>query len=120
MPLYDILNEFQKGHSHIAVVYKDLNSKNEAPKKVKDGEQHDLSDNYKNKGENATLDKGRDLNKSIINFSFFVEYVLSKYYVLFAICWTLTAKYDKLYFSSLESVINPPVTFLVIWGSFYT
>lgn len=24
MPLYDILNEFQKGHSHIAVVYKDL------------------------------------------------------------------------------------------------
>ena len=27
MPLYDILNEFQKGHSHIAVVYKDLNEK---------------------------------------------------------------------------------------------
>ncbi|CAL1384301.1 unnamed protein product [Linum trigynum] len=26
IPLYDILNEFQKGHSHIAVVYKDLNS----------------------------------------------------------------------------------------------
>ncbi|CAN0922047.1 DUF21 domain-containing protein At1g47330 [Linum grandiflorum] len=25
IPLYDILNEFQKGHSHIAVVYKDLN-----------------------------------------------------------------------------------------------
>ncbi|XP_050366868.1 DUF21 domain-containing protein At1g47330 [Argentina anserina] len=24
MPLYDILNEFQKGHSHIAVVYKDI------------------------------------------------------------------------------------------------
>ncbi|PRQ27036.1 putative gliding motility-associated protein GldE [Rosa chinensis] len=24
MPLYDILNEFQKGHSHIAVVYKDV------------------------------------------------------------------------------------------------
>lgn len=23
MPLYDILNEFQKGHSHIAVVYRD-------------------------------------------------------------------------------------------------
>ncbi|BAT77770.1 hypothetical protein LR48_Vigan09g024100 [Vigna angularis] len=61
MPLYDILNEFQKGHSHIAVVYKDLNSKNEAPKKVKDGEQHDLRDNYKNKGENAPLDKGSKL-----------------------------------------------------------
>lgn len=29
MPLYDILNEFQKGHSHIAVVYKDLNAKKE-------------------------------------------------------------------------------------------
>ncbi|KAJ4701932.1 DUF21 domain-containing-like protein [Melia azedarach] len=25
MPLYDILNEFQKGHSHIAVVYNDTN-----------------------------------------------------------------------------------------------
>jgi len=86
MPLYDILNEFQKGHSHIAVVYKDLNGKNEAPKRVKDGEQQDLRDNYKNKGENAPLDKGRDLNKSRINFSFFVEHVLSKYYVWFAIC----------------------------------
>lgn len=31
MPLYDILNEFQKGHSHIAVVIKDLNQ----PKEVK-------------------------------------------------------------------------------------
>ncbi|XP_061370702.1 DUF21 domain-containing protein At1g47330 isoform X2 [Gastrolobium bilobum] len=41
MPLYDILNEFQKGHSHIAVVYRDLNDKREAPKKVKDGEQLD-------------------------------------------------------------------------------
>ncbi|KAJ0026165.1 hypothetical protein Pint_08953 [Pistacia integerrima] len=29
MPLYDILNEFQKGHSHIAVVYKVLNEKKE-------------------------------------------------------------------------------------------
>ncbi|PIA52652.1 hypothetical protein AQUCO_01000490v1 [Aquilegia coerulea] len=31
MPLYDILNEFQKGHSHIAVVIKDLSQ----PKEVK-------------------------------------------------------------------------------------
>ncbi|KMT19324.1 hypothetical protein BVRB_1g013280 [Beta vulgaris subsp. vulgaris] len=31
MPLYDILNEFQKGHSHIAVVYKDLNQMNGRP-----------------------------------------------------------------------------------------
>ncbi|KAK8567213.1 hypothetical protein V6N13_005124 [Hibiscus sabdariffa] len=29
MPLYDILNEFQKGHSHIVVVYKDLNKSKE-------------------------------------------------------------------------------------------
>lgn len=37
MPLYDILNEFQKGHSHIAVVYKDLNETKELPKKATDG-----------------------------------------------------------------------------------
>ncbi|KAK9066678.1 hypothetical protein SSX86_014001 [Deinandra increscens subsp. villosa] len=36
MPLYDILNEFQKGHSHIAVVYKDLNQKTNMLKKSKD------------------------------------------------------------------------------------
>ncbi|KAG5542309.1 hypothetical protein RHGRI_021996 [Rhododendron griersonianum] len=33
MPLYDILNEFQKGHSHIAVVYED---QNEPPKKARE------------------------------------------------------------------------------------
>ncbi|KAG5030635.1 hypothetical protein JHK85_014617 [Glycine max] len=58
MPLYDILNEFQKGHSHIAVVYRDLNDKNEAPKKVNDGEQLDLKDKHKNNGGNASLAKG--------------------------------------------------------------
>ncbi|XP_074264056.1 DUF21 domain-containing protein At1g47330-like [Silene latifolia] len=31
MPLYDILNEFQKGHSHIAAVYKELNETNGRP-----------------------------------------------------------------------------------------
>ncbi|KAK3038112.1 hypothetical protein RJ639_029566, partial [Escallonia herrerae] len=36
MPLYDILNEFQKGHSHIAVVYKDLNETTETAKKIKE------------------------------------------------------------------------------------
>lgn len=35
MPLYDILNEFQKGHSHIAVVYRDLNETKGTPKKTK-------------------------------------------------------------------------------------
>lgn len=37
MPLYDILNEFQKGHSHIAVVYKDSNETKEMLQKMKEG-----------------------------------------------------------------------------------
>ncbi|KAL3340946.1 hypothetical protein AABB24_029218 [Solanum stoloniferum] len=36
MPLYDILNEFQKGHSYIAVVYKDLNETKDMPVNDKD------------------------------------------------------------------------------------
>ncbi|XP_043708573.1 DUF21 domain-containing protein At1g47330-like isoform X2 [Telopea speciosissima] len=36
MPLYDILNEFQKGHSHIAVVSKELNDTKETPKETKE------------------------------------------------------------------------------------
>ncbi|EEF52571.1 conserved hypothetical protein [Ricinus communis] len=36
MPLYDILNEFQKGHSHLAAVYKDLDPKIETPQKCKE------------------------------------------------------------------------------------
>lgn len=68
MPLYDILNEFQKGHSHIAVVYRDLNDKKDTPKRVKDGEQRDFKDSCRNKGEKALLDKGSDLNQSRINF----------------------------------------------------
>lgn len=37
VPLYDILNEFQKGHSHLAVVYKDLNeTKDEARLEFRD------------------------------------------------------------------------------------
>lgn len=43
MPLYDILNEFQKGHSHIAVVYKDLNESKDNQKKTKEGENLSLS-----------------------------------------------------------------------------
>ncbi|XP_071711438.1 DUF21 domain-containing protein At1g47330 isoform X2 [Rutidosis leptorrhynchoides] len=45
MPLYDILNEFQKGHSHIAVVYKDLNKKSDPLKKSKDSENLHDTDN---------------------------------------------------------------------------
>ncbi|XP_062160021.1 DUF21 domain-containing protein At1g47330 [Alnus glutinosa] len=47
MPLYDILNEFQKGHSHIAVVYKDLNEKKEISNKVKGAEQLEFKDSCK-------------------------------------------------------------------------
>ncbi|KAI5433234.1 DUF21 domain-containing protein, variant 3, partial [Lathyrus oleraceus] len=65
MPLYDILNEFQKGHSHIAVVYRDLNDKKGTYKKIKDSEQLEFQDSCKNKGKSAPLDKGRDLNISI-------------------------------------------------------
>ncbi|XP_051124016.1 DUF21 domain-containing protein At1g47330 [Andrographis paniculata] len=36
MPLYDILNEFQKGHSHIAVVYRDSQETKETLKKTKE------------------------------------------------------------------------------------
>lgn len=67
MPLYDILNEFQKGHSHIAVVYSDVNENKEAPVKIKEGEQLDFKDSCKN-GKNTPLGKGRDLNKTITNF----------------------------------------------------
>ncbi|KAM0032824.1 putative CBS domain, CNNM, transmembrane domain-containing protein [Helianthus debilis subsp. tardiflorus] len=43
MPLYDILNEFQKGHSHIAVVYKDLNKKTNMLKKSRDTETQNVA-----------------------------------------------------------------------------
>ncbi|XP_015933890.1 DUF21 domain-containing protein At1g47330 isoform X1 [Arachis duranensis] len=58
MPLYDILNEFQKGHSHIAVVYRDLNNTTEALRKVKGGDQHEVKDSCRKKGEKASSDKG--------------------------------------------------------------
>lgn len=39
MPLYDILNEFQKGHSHIAVVYRGSKGTKETLPKVKEDNQ---------------------------------------------------------------------------------
>ncbi|BBG94918.1 CBS domain-containing protein with DUF21 [Prunus dulcis] len=50
IPLYDILNEFQKGHSHIAVVYKDLNGRREALKNGKEGETSVFKDDCKMQG----------------------------------------------------------------------
>ena len=38
MPLYDILNEFQKGHSHMAIVVKQCNKMNgKSDDKTSDG-----------------------------------------------------------------------------------
>lgn len=63
MPLYDILNEFQKGHSHLAVVYKDLNGKKETLKKGKDGQQLEFKDSCRNqRGKTETSPrKGEDV-----------------------------------------------------------
>ncbi|KAL3514640.1 hypothetical protein ACH5RR_027357 [Cinchona calisaya] len=55
MPLYDMLNEFQKGHSHIAVVYRDLNKAKGTPKRTKDpgsaAVKSDSDDTSLNKGD---------------------------------------------------------------------
>ncbi|XP_024970445.1 DUF21 domain-containing protein At1g47330 [Cynara cardunculus var. scolymus] len=57
MPLYDILNEFQKGHSHIAVVYKDLNKTKERLKKSKDSEK---TENLANKSTSHDVEMKTD------------------------------------------------------------
>ncbi|XP_057793984.1 DUF21 domain-containing protein At1g47330-like isoform X1 [Salvia miltiorrhiza] len=54
MPLYDILNEFQKGHSHIAVVYRD----------TKDSLQKSKEDNQKFATKTVTHDADSVMNKS--------------------------------------------------------
>lgn len=60
MPLYDILNEFQKGHSHIAVVYKDTNEKKEIPVEGKDCKILEFKDSCKERRgqSDASFDKG--------------------------------------------------------------
>lgn len=61
MPLYDILNEFQKGHSHIAVVYKLINEKAETPM-CKEGETLKFKDSCKKqRGQSEALEKGIDI-----------------------------------------------------------
>lgn len=63
MPLYDILNTFQKGHSHIAVVYKDVTSKKELAQESKEGENLELRARFKkkNKKPEASSIKGEDV-----------------------------------------------------------
>ncbi|KAF5468476.1 hypothetical protein F2P56_012623 [Juglans regia] len=60
MPLYDILNEFQKGHSHIAVVYKDLNEKKDTAKKVKGAEQLEFKDSCRKYRGKSEVPLGKD------------------------------------------------------------
>ncbi|GAV58862.1 DUF21 domain-containing protein [Cephalotus follicularis] len=65
MPLYDILNEFQKGHSHIAVVYKDLNDTTKSPMKSGEGEPPVFKDFEKPRGQSATS-PGKDDNEVVL------------------------------------------------------
>ncbi|VFQ65727.1 unnamed protein product [Cuscuta campestris] len=58
IPLYDILNEFQKGHSHIAVVYKDVNETIDTrTNKFKDGVENSGFKSIPNDAEKATEDQ---------------------------------------------------------------
>ncbi|KAK4599752.1 hypothetical protein RGQ29_009690 [Quercus rubra] len=66
MPLYDILNEFQKGHSHIAVVYKDLNEKKDTSKKGKESEQLEFKDSCrKHRGSSKASPDQENLDVSL-------------------------------------------------------
>ncbi|XP_075648719.1 DUF21 domain-containing protein At1g47330 [Castanea sativa] len=65
MPLYDILNEFQKGHSHIAVVYKDLNEKKDTSNKGKESEQLEFKDSCrKHRGSSKASPEQENLDVS--------------------------------------------------------
>ncbi|KAK8551858.1 hypothetical protein V6N13_120291 [Hibiscus sabdariffa] len=60
MPLYDILNEFRKGHSHIAVVYKDLNESKGSAKKGKEGERLEFKDSCKKRRDEPVTSRKDD------------------------------------------------------------
>ncbi|XP_030514631.2 DUF21 domain-containing protein At1g47330-like isoform X1 [Rhodamnia argentea] len=62
MPLYDILNKFQKGHSHIAVVYKDITRKKELAKESKEGENLEFRDRFKKKNKKPEAPSRKDEN----------------------------------------------------------
>lgn len=62
IPLYDILNEFQKGHSHIAVVVRDTNERKDTLKKNKEVKHRETKLNTKQRGKpETTLKQGKDL-----------------------------------------------------------
>ncbi|KAH1072491.1 hypothetical protein J1N35_024819 [Gossypium stocksii] len=46
LPLYDILNEFQKGHSHMAVVVRQCNRTDESPTSNRDGSKYPPLNRY--------------------------------------------------------------------------
>ncbi|OMO87575.1 hypothetical protein CCACVL1_08908 [Corchorus capsularis] len=60
MPLYDILNEFQKGHSHIAVVYKNLNENKESVNKGEEGERLEFKDSCKKRRDEPEKSSRKD------------------------------------------------------------
>lgn len=64
MPLYDILNEFQKGHSHIAVVYNDTNGN-------KDSEQFKDSCKKPREQPEKSSEKGEDICRNKDSAQFF-------------------------------------------------
>lgn len=72
IPLYDILNEFQKGHSHIAVVIKNLHETKETLKKTETGEYPETKHSSKKHraGSESILSKGEDVNSGRI-FDFY-------------------------------------------------
>ncbi|XP_021900671.1 DUF21 domain-containing protein At1g47330 isoform X2 [Carica papaya] len=67
MPLYDILNEFQKGHSHIAVVYKDLNEREDTPKRSKECEQFEFKDSCRKPRSQPEASLRKDVNATTHN-----------------------------------------------------
>ncbi|XXG45625.1 hypothetical protein AAC387_Pa02g0664 [Persea americana] len=72
IPLYDILNEFQKGHSHIAVVVRDTNERKDTLKKNKEVKHHETKLNTKQRGKpETTLKQGlqKDADQQLSNRS---------------------------------------------------
>ncbi|WCJ35175.1 hypothetical protein M5689_016441 [Euphorbia peplus] len=65
MPLYDILNEFQKGHSHLAVVYRQLNAKTEIPKKGLASQQLEFKDSCRKQGMETTFKKDETATQNV-------------------------------------------------------
>lgn len=69
MPLYDILNEFQKGHSHIAVVVKVINEPKEMVKKTEVVEHDDSNKRYQVQSPQSETTQKNELSGSDVDLS---------------------------------------------------